>query len=172
MKTFDYEQVSAVLTPLKAKFENCAHGEGNQCETLDKHLDCCAAICLEVHAAVSCWARDVFSGKIAFDREAENLWRTEVARICSRATRIWQIGRKVEVPCWELPGQSRLEAALWHLSFLLQNWVSPKLSVAPSPRATLKLGADESAAIRKQLAELPAFPKSTACGLFVTYNGR
>jgi hypothetical protein len=164
LKTFDYEQVNAVLTPLKAKFEQCAHGEGNQCETLDKHLECCAQICLEVHAAVAGWARDVFSGKIAFDPEAENLWRAEVAQIYSQATRVWQIGRKAEVPCWDLPGQSRLEAALWHLSWLLRDWVSPKLSVAPSPRAALQLDADESAAIHKQLAEMPALPTSMKAG--------
>ena len=160
MKTFDYEQVNAVLSPLKAKFEDCAHGEGNQCETLDKHLDCGAQICLEVHAAVAGWARDVFAGRVAFDRQAEGLWRTEVARIYSRARRIWQAGRRAEVPCRDLPGQSRLEAALWHLSYLLEDWVSPKLSVAPSPRATLKLDREESSAIRKQLAELPALPGS------------
>ena len=34
------------------------------------------------------------------------------------------------MPCWDLPGQSKLETALWHLNFLLQDWVSPKLSVA------------------------------------------
>jgi hypothetical protein len=39
MKTFDYEQVNATLSPLKAKLHDCAHGEGNQSETLDKHLD-------------------------------------------------------------------------------------------------------------------------------------
>src|SRR5205814_1847268 len=127
-----------------------------QCETLDKHLDCCAEICFEVHAAVVDWAKNVFAGKIAFDREAENLWRTEVSQIYAQAKRVWQVGRKAQVPCWELPGQSKLETALWHLSFLLQDWVSPKRSVAPSARVTLQLGADESAAIRRQLANLPA----------------
>lgn len=156
MKTFDYEQVNATLSPLKAKMHDCAHGEGIQCETLDKHLDCCAQICFEVHGALVTWAQNVFAGKIAFDREAENLWRAEVSQIYAQAKRIWQIGRKAEVPCWDLPGQSKLETALWHLSFLLHDWVSPKLSVAPSARVQLQLSADESAAIRKQLADLPA----------------
>ena len=164
MKTFDYEQVNAILSPLKAKFQDCAHGEGNQCETLDKHLDCCADICFEVHAALVTWAQDVFAGKIVFDREAESLWRTEVAQIYSQAKRIWQIGRKAQVPCWDLPGQSKLETALWHLNFLLQDWVTPKLSVAPSARVTLQLDADETAAIRQQLAELPALSKGAWIG--------
>lgn len=164
MKTFDYEQVHAVLSPLKAKFHDCAHGEGTQCETLDKHLDCCAEICLEVFAAVVLWAQDVFAGKIAYDPEAERLWRAEVGQIYSQAKRFWQIGRKAEVPCWELAGQSKLETALWNLNFLLQDWVTPKLAIAPSPRVTLQLDDDEYAAIRQQLAELPALSKAARSG--------
>jgi hypothetical protein len=164
MKTFDYQQVNAVLTPLKAKFEDCTHGEGNQCETLDKHLDCCAQIYFEVYAEVRNWARQVFSGKIAFDQEAENLWRAEVSQIYAQAKRQWQVGKNAEVPCWDLPGQSKLETALWYLSVLLQDWVSPRLSVAPSPRVTLQLDANESAAIRKQLAELPTFSRRGPSG--------
>jgi hypothetical protein len=164
MKTFEYEQVNAILSPLKAKFQDCAHGEGNQCETLDKHLDCWAEICFEVHAAFVTWAKNVFAGKIAFNREVENLWRAELAQIYSQAKKTWQIGRKAEVPCWDLPGQSKLETALWHLNFLLQDWVSPKQSVAPSARVTLQLNADQSAAIHQQLADLPAPAKATVTG--------
>lgn len=155
MKTCDYEQVKAILSPLKAKFQDCAHGEGNHCETLDKHLERCAEICFEVRSALVNWAQNVFAGKVAYDHEAENLWRTEVAQFYAQARKIWQIGRKAEVPCWELPGQSKLETALWHLHFLLHDWVSPKQSVAPSARVTLPLSADQTAAIRRQLAKLP-----------------
>jgi hypothetical protein len=164
MKTFDYEQVSTTLSPLKAKLQDCAHGEGNQCETLDKHLDCCAEICFEVHAAVVTWAQNVFAGKIAFDREAENLWRAEVAQIYAQAKRVWQVGRKAQVPCWDLPGQSKLETALWYLNFLLQDWVSPRQSVAPSARVALQLTEEQSSAIRQQLANLPAASKAPAAG--------
>jgi len=164
MKTFDYEQVTAILSPLKAKFQDCAHGEGNQCEALDKHLDCCAEICFEVHAALVKWAQDVFAGRVAFDREAESLWRAEVSQIYAQAKQLWKLGRKAEVPCWELPGQSKLETALWHLKFLLDDWVTPKLSVAPSPRVTLQLDAAEVASIHGQLAELPPFPKAETTG--------
>ncbi len=157
MKTFDYAQVNAVLAPLKAKLDDCAHGEGNQCETLDKHLDCCADIGIEVIVAVTTWAQDVFAGRVAFDPEAESLWRAGVQRVYAQTKRIWQIGRKAQIPCWDLPGQSKLEAVLWHMNYLLQDWVTPKLSVGPSSRTTLNLSAEQSAAIQKQLAELPAF---------------
>src|SRR5436190_13645626 len=102
MKTFDYEQVYAVLAPLKAKFDDCAHGEGNSCDTLDKHLECCAKICFEVADALRSWAADVFSGEVVFDPQAEQLWRAEVGQIYVQATNVWQIGRKAEVPCFEL----------------------------------------------------------------------
>lgn len=161
MKTFDYEQVNATLSPLKAKLQDCcAHGEGNACETLDNHLSCCADICFQVHSALVKWARDVFAGQVVFDPEAEKLWRAEVGQIYARARRVWQVGRKAEVPCWELEGQSKLEAALWHLSFLLENWVTPKLAVGPSARVRLALEPGEAELIRKQLAELPAFPQA------------
>lgn len=160
MKTFDYEQVHATLSPLQAKLHDCAHGEGSQCETLDRQLNCCADICYQAHGALIGWAQDVFGGRVVFDREAERLWRAEVGQIYAQAKRLWKLGRKAEVPCWELAGQSKLETALWHLSFLLENWVTPKCSVAPSPRVPLQFDADEAEAIRKQLAELPALPTS------------
>lgn len=156
MKTFDYEQVQAVLSPIKAKFRECTHPEGTECETLDKHLECCAEICLEVHLAVVVWAQDVFAGRVVFDPEAERLWKTELAHIYSRACGDWRIGRRAEVPCWELPGQSKLETALWNLSYLLQNWVTPRPSVAPSPRALLTIDEVSRAAMRERLASLPA----------------
>lgn len=156
MKTFDYEQVNAALSPLKAKLRDCTHGEGNECETLDRQLNCCAEICYLAQAALVEWAQDIFAGRVVFDREAELLWKAEIGQIYAQAKRLWKLGRKAEVPCWELKGQSKLETALWHLNFLLENWVTPKLSVAPSPRVPLQLDNEQLESIRKQLAELPA----------------
>jgi hypothetical protein len=110
------------------------------------------------------WAQDVFAGRVPFDPEAENLWRAEVAQIYAHAKRVWKIGRTAEVPCWELPGQTRLENALWHLSYVLQDWVSPRRAAAPSARTKLQLSADESAVIRQQLADLPAGAKTMEVG--------
>lgn len=157
MKTFDYEQVRAVLTPLRAKFDDCAHGEGNECETLDNQLDCCAAICFEVASAVRKWARDVFSGEVVFDPDAEAAWRAEVKQIYTQAVRLWHRGSKAEMPCWELPAQNKLAAELWQLHQLLDNWVSPQRSVGPSARVRPKFSEPEREAIRKQLEALPPF---------------
>ena len=155
MKTFDYEQVGSVLAPLKAKFEDCAHGEGNACETLDKHLECCATICYEVVKSLRAWADGVFTGEVIFDPEAEKKWRLELAQIYSRAIQVWQIGRKAEVPCWEIPGQNMLGSALWELRWVLDNWVSPKLAVGPMARVRAKLSDEQQESIRKQLRSLP-----------------
>jgi hypothetical protein len=155
MKIFDYEQAVAILSPLKAKFDDCAHGEGNACETLDKSLECCAKICFELTESVRKWAHDVFSGEVVFDPEAEAAWRAAMKQFYSKANRIWQMGRKAELPCYELPSQCMLESAMWHLKWLLDDWVSPKLSVGPSARVRLKFDESESAAIREQIAALP-----------------
>jgi hypothetical protein len=155
MKTFDYEQVSAVLAPLKAKFDDCAHGEGNACEALDKQLECCATICYQVINSLRTWADGVFTGEVILDPQAEEKWRLELTQICSRATEIWQIGRKAEVPCWEIPGQNMLASALWEMRWLLDNWVSPKLAVAPMPRSKAKLSDEQKESIRQQLSSLP-----------------
>jgi hypothetical protein len=79
----------------------------------------------------------------------------ELAQICSRATQIWQMGRKAEVPCWEIPGQGMLGAALWEMRWVLDNWVSPKLAVGPMPRMKVKLSDEQRESIRKQLSSLP-----------------
>lgn len=156
MKTFDYQQVEAVLSPLMAKLDDYAHGEGNQCETIDKRLDSCAEICLEAHQSVATWAQDVFAGRVVFDPQAEQLWKTRLAHLYTHARGAWQAGRRAEVPCWSLPGQTKLDSALWHLSYLLQNWVTPGPSVAPSPRAAALIDAPTRDAIRRQLATLPS----------------
>jgi len=143
IKTFDYEQVSTVLARLKAKFEDCAHGEGNACETLEKHLQCCAAICYEVIESLRNWANGVFTGEVIFDPDAEKIWRLELTQIYARATEMWQIGRKAQVPCWEIPGQGMLASALWDMRWLLDNWVSPKLAVAPMPRSNVTLSDEQ-----------------------------
>ena len=159
MKTFDYEQVNAVLGPLKTRFVDCAHGEGNDCETLDKNLECCATICFDVTRALREWARGVFSGEVVFDSAAERLWRFEIAQIQARAIKVWQLGRKAEVPCFDLSGQNKLSSALWELNWLLENWVTPKLSVGPSARVNLKLSDDQRVTVQRQLCSLPAVSK-------------
>jgi len=155
MKTFDYEQVNAVLAPLKAKFDDCTHGEGNECETLDKHLECCASVCCEVVNAVREWANGVFMGEVIFDPAAESKWLSELAQIYSRAVQTWQLGRKAQVPCYDLPAQNKLASALFQLHWLLNDWVSPKLSAGPMARTKVKLSDQQRESIRKQLCALP-----------------
>jgi hypothetical protein len=155
MKTFDYEQVTAVIQPLKAKFDDCAHGEGDACVRLDKQMDCCAAICLEAAEQVVDWAHNVFAGEVAFDPVVENVWRTELQQIHSRAIKLWMVGRRAETPCWELPAQDKLASALWRLNWLLDKWVTPQLAVGPAARVKLHLTDEQRSAIQKQLSSLP-----------------
>src|SRR6185437_8202334 len=105
--------------------------------------------------AVKEWALNVFSGEVIFDPAAESRWRTELAQLHSQAVRVWQASRKAEVPCYELAGQNELASALWELQWLLDNWVSPKLSVAPMARSKVKLSDEKKAEVRGQLSALP-----------------
>ena len=76
----------------------------------------------------------------------------------SRAMQLWEIGRSAEVPCWDLSGQSRLEAALWNLHQLRDGWVTPKLAVGPSARQGYPGSAAEQKALRQKIAALPPLP--------------
>ncbi len=160
MKLYDYQQVNSVLGPLRARFADCAHGEGSQCVTLDKNLECCADICFAVANALRQWAREVFTGEVLFDSQTENQWRAEAGKILSEAIRLWQLGHKAELPCHELPGQNKLASALWELHWLLDKWVSPKLAVGPAART--KLDPSVAAAMRIQLSNLCAIPVPTS----------
>ena len=160
MKIYDFEQVAATLAPLKAKFADCAHGEGSTCETLDAHLACCAKACFEVVLACREWAQGVFHGQVLFDPAAENTWRSELAMIHVQATRMWHLGRAAEVPCWELPGQNMLGSALQELQWLADSWVTPRPSVGPIARVTAKLNDEQRAAVRTQLGTLPPLDRA------------
>jgi hypothetical protein len=161
MKIFDQNQVVAVLSPLKARFDDCAHGEGRTCETLDQHLRCCAEICFEFVGECRKWALGVFSGEVVFDPAAEAGWQFELGQIQSHAAKIWNVGRHAEIPCWDLPGQNMLGSALWELHGLLENWVTPKLSAGPMVRVKPSLSEDQIAIVQAQLAALPPLRQPT-----------
>ena len=74
MKTFDYEQASEVLRPLKAKFSDCTHGERDECTMLDKQLECCAKICSALADAVRNWASACFLARSSSIRRSNNCY--------------------------------------------------------------------------------------------------
>ena len=127
--------------------DQCEHGEGTECATLDACLNCCADL-LHFTRKVRQWGRNVFAGRIAFDADADQLWRAEAAHLFLQGNAVMGDWPLAEVPCWDLSGQSRLEAALWNLHQLRDGWVTPKLAVGPSARQ----GYPGSAAERKAFA--------------------
>ncbi len=162
MKTYDHEQVASTLAPLKARFADCAHGEGNTCETLDHQLECCGKTCFDIVLAVRSWAAGVFRGDVIFDPAAEARWRAELAQIQADATQLWAAGRRAEVPCWELPGQNLLGSALQELRWLTDRWVTPRPAVGLSARVRAPLTGEQLECVRTQLAALP--PLTQALG--------
>ena len=155
MPTFDVEQVRKITSGITAKLDACDHGEGNECATLDAALTQYAMSCCNFCERVREWGQAVFAGELAYDSEVNRAWQREGINLYGRACAMWSRGRRSEVKCFELQGYAILQGALWQLQYLLSNWVSPKLSVGPSPRNAIK----DRDAIRKRVAELPPLPE-------------
>jgi hypothetical protein len=135
MKLCTAEHVRSTMAPLRLRPLEHTQAAGDGGTSTDRQLAGCAESCLEAHRAVVDWAQDVFAGRVVYDAGAEAMWRVELANLLSIARRTWQACRSGDWANRGGSGQLRLESALWHLSYLQHNWVTPKPSVAPSPRA-------------------------------------
>jgi hypothetical protein len=134
MTTFDSQQVRNLAADLNAQLDRCDNREGIECYKVDVALDEYAQCCCRFAEALRQWGRDVFAGRVAFDPNAEQLWKAELLQLCSRAMTMLSLGRQAESICFELEGQTKLKAALWSLSRLHAGWVTPALAVGPSAR--------------------------------------
>lgn len=158
MTTFDLAEVGKFVADLEARMEECDNGEGMECATLEAILRHYANLCCEYRDNVRRWGRGVFSGKVAFDPQVEQIWKMEGRKLFDRALQISVYGQKAQVPCYILDEQSALQSAVWGLHRLLFPWIAPKLAVSPSARQGL--GADPEAIqdAREIVASLPALP--------------
>ena len=134
MTTFDFNQVRAFADRLNAQLDQCQNGEGIACISIDATLKFCADRCCQFLQELRKWGRGVFSGQVAFDAAAEQLWKAELARLISRASDLLALGKQAEEMCYVLDGQNNLAAALLRMKQLLDTWVTPKLSISPSAR--------------------------------------
>src|SRR6185437_9210284 len=151
MPICDFNQVKDFATTVNAQLDRCENGEGADCSSIDATLTFCAQQCCTFVDAVRKWAQDVFAGRIAFDPAVEQLWKAELVQLFSRAQHLLSLGWQTDPSWYALEGKTRLESALWNLQKLLNEWVSPKLSVGPSAR--MKLPAD--AIDRQRIESLP-----------------
>lgn len=156
MTTFDYQQVRKFADGLNAELDQCENGEGIQCFSLDSTLIFCADRCYEFSKELRQWGRGVFSGQVAFDPDAEQLWKAELLRLYTRAAALLATAKQAEDMCFVLDGQQKLGAALFRLAQFIHPWVTPKLAVAPSARQVL--GDDFVDEVKRQIASLPSLP--------------
>ncbi len=156
LATFDLPTVRRFAAELDSRRAGC-NGEGMFCSDLDETLGCHVAVCQELLGAVTQWAREVFSGRIAFDSEVELVFKAELQRALNEARPLAEHGREVETECFSLERLGSLESYLAHFTFLLKNWVSPQKSVAPAPRVSPDEAADRQ--IRERIADLPPLPE-------------
>lgn len=157
MTTFDFNQVREFADGINARLDECENGEGMQCYSLDATMTFCAERCCEFAVELRKWGRGVFSGKVAFDEVAEQLWKAELLRLYRRGLSLFEQGRQAEDVCFVLEGQSKLAVSLFTLHKLLSPWVTPKLAVGPSPRQGY-LGDRFFNEAKEQLSTLPPLP--------------
>ena len=157
MTVFDVEQVRQIAADINSQLDRC-ESDKTHCQTIDQSLTCCADICYKFIGIVQKWGQDVFAGRVAFNPNAESLLKAELAQAYSRAVKAWEVGRKAEIPCYDLPGQCRLESALWNLGRLIDGWVTPRISVGPSARRELYSDSSFYEEARKRIASLPILP--------------
>lgn len=158
MTTFELNDVRAFADQLSADIARCENGEGMECASLESALHYYADLCCKYMDVVRAWGRDVFAGRVEFDREAEQILRTKGQRLYAQATETIACSQKAEGRCYELENRRLLEAALWHMQGLLDNWVTPKLAVGPMARQGLPLSEAAAEEARRRVASLPPLP--------------
>ena len=134
MKTYDSNQVRDFAEQVHARINDCAHGEGKECDSIDKKLNFVADRCWEFSQELRRWANDIFAGRTAYDAVAERFWKAELYRLIERGNREWISGAQAEEDCFVLDGRAKLGAVLWTLSEMADPWVTPARSVGPAGR--------------------------------------
>ncbi len=137
MTTYDFARVKEYADNLSAALKVCEEGEALYCDNLDNTLRCAADNYLKFANEIRKWARDVFSGRVAFDPAAEQLWKAELVNFFNRANRLLSNGSAAidEHGCDTLDGANKLRIALWNMAQLLNPWITPSLAVGPSAPA-------------------------------------
>jgi hypothetical protein len=134
--TFDIPAVRRFSDDLNEKARSCDNGEGMSCSNLDGKIKHYNGLCVQLREYVNQWARAIFTGQIAFDEQIENLLKQEIRQLLPRANLVAARGRALEKEC-STQGLNDLKDHILDFHYLLENWVSPHLSVSPAPRIVL-----------------------------------
>jgi hypothetical protein len=158
MTTFDLADVRRFTADLDARMDQCDNGEGMECANLDGTLRLYAALCCEFREQIRRWSSAVFAGQVAFDPEVERTLLDKGYRLLERASDLWSYGQARQGDCFELEAGAPLGSAIWRLERSLDNWVTPKLAVAPLARLGVALTPEATEEARRRIAALPPLP--------------
>ncbi len=156
LATLDLPAVRRFTDDLNDRLRRCDNGEGMVCSNLDKSINYYVQLCHELREYVNQWARAVFTSQLAFDPEVEELLKRETRRLLHRAKQVAARGRAKEGQCFALQGLNALHYHVADFDYLLENWVSPRPAVGPTPRVKLPDAAKQK--ISERLEQLPALP--------------
>jgi len=135
MTTFDLAEVSKFDADLKARRDDCDHGEGNACATIEDALLHYAKICSDYVAETKAWGQAVFTGQAAFDPAVESLLRSTGAVLVNCATDLLlhsRFAQKDCAVCEESESGRNLKAALYEINKLVEHWVTPSRGIGLS----------------------------------------
>jgi len=141
---------------LKDRRSRCDNGEGMICSTLDESINHYVQFCGELRAYINQWARAIFTGQGAFDQAVEDLLKEETRRLLHRAKQVAARGRAMDGECYLLQGLNSLHYHIADFDYLLENWVSPRLAVSPTPRVKLSHAVEQQ--VIERLGKLSALP--------------
>ena len=136
---------------LNEQAHTCDNGEGMMCRNLDGKIEHYIGLCVQLREYVNQWARAVFTGQVPFDAQVENLLIEEIKQLLPRANLVAARGRALQHECFP-QGLDKLKDQILDFHYILENWVSPQLSVSPAPRIVLPEALN--AKIRERLKEI------------------
>jgi hypothetical protein len=135
--TLDLPSARLFTDQLNDRLRQCDNGEGMLCSNLDQSINHYVQLCRELRQYVNAWARAVFAGQVAFDPEVENLLKKEMQHLLHRAKQKGALGRAMDEQCFRFEGLDSLHRFIADFDYLLENWVSPRRAVSPTPRVKM-----------------------------------
>ncbi|MGL6075536.1 MAG: hypothetical protein ACRC8S_15385 [Fimbriiglobus sp.] len=156
-----FVEVLDFCTQARGQLDQCDHGEGIECMTLEAKLRTYAKKCQEFQKHIKEWAGAVFSGREPFDEAVEKLWQEEGWKLHDRADHLLNEGKAQEALCYFLAEKRTLHNSLLELKSILEHWVRPQLAVGPAARLGLRVSPEEASAIKQRLAGLTV-PKTSS----------
>lgn len=156
LTAFDLSSVKQFVGQLRDQRNGCGNDESSFCSDLDESLACHVRVYEGLRQGVNAWAEAVFSGREPFNPDVENAFKNELKGFLGDAKPMAKYGRSVVTECYRLDRLEALEEAVADVGYLIQHWVSPRISIAPSGRVTI--ASEVAKHIASRANEMPQLP--------------